>query len=289
MCKPDSIGSRPAGQDRSLFLFSVKSFDSHGGVPSAKAQIFTGAILILALVAIEQSLRIFFTSIKVRRRGRILWTRTVYGQHIWDLLLFDTQSFSLTHCKLFFNFQDFDPILDNETNRNILARHVGVDAFSAMVVAYLGYRGRHVYQNLLDAITGKNPKAMPVAYEERMFTYHPEGQRVLLFFTAYQIKNLADTIVWNDGILFIIHHVLALGAAVSNSLSSLSRMKVHSQNQCRSRFGSNSLLWKKWGGLNGHSQFYSMFYMGVSEISTGGKWRLTEDCPTPSLTAIREC
>ena len=28
---------------------------------------------------------------------------------------------------------------------------------------------------------------------------------------------------------------------------------------------------KKWGGLNGHAQFYGLFYMGVSEISTGGK------------------
>ncbi len=130
---------------------------------------------------------------------------------------FDLIPYSFAH--LFYaaiHSQDVHPILDNETSRNILARHVGVDAFSAFVVSYFGYKARHVYQNLLDAITGKNPKAMPIAYEERLFTYHPEGQRVLLFFTAYQIKNLADTILWNDGILFIVHHILALAAAVSN-------------------------------------------------------------------------
>lgn len=67
MCKPDSIGTKAAtGGDRSLFLFSLKQFDSHNGVPSATAQIVTGAILILALIAIEQSLRVFFTAIKVR-------------------------------------------------------------------------------------------------------------------------------------------------------------------------------------------------------------------------------
>ena len=110
---------------------------------------------------------------------------------------------------------------------------MGVDALSAVVVSYFGYKARYVYQNLLDAITGKDPKAMPVAYEGRMFTYIPEGQRVLLFFTAYQIKNLADTIVWNDGILFIIHHILALASAVSNFYRWLQLMELKYDGQYR--------------------------------------------------------
>lgn len=94
MCKPDSIGTKAAaGGDRSLFLFSLKQFDSHNGVPSATAQLVTGAILILALIAIEQSLRVFFAAIKVRRMRWILRTRTVPGQHTRDLLWFDSQSF----------------------------------------------------------------------------------------------------------------------------------------------------------------------------------------------------
>jgi len=64
MCKAD-IKSIDAGQNRSLFLFSVKSFSGHNGVPSNVSQCSTGAVIILILVAAEMSLRQFFTSIQV--------------------------------------------------------------------------------------------------------------------------------------------------------------------------------------------------------------------------------
>jgi len=195
MCKAD-IKSIDAGQNRSLFLFSVKSFSGHNGVPSNVSQCSTGAVIILILVAAEMSLRQFFTSI-----------------------------------------QDYHPILQDETSRNILARHIGVDSFSCFVVAYLGWKARHVVQDLIDATIGRRKNAMPVAYEGRMFTYQPEAQRIALFFVAYQLKNTYDTIVWNDGLVFILHHVLT--------------------------------LFTTWGALQGNAHFYVLFYFGVSEISTG--------------------
>ena len=48
------------------------------------------------------------------------------------------------------------------------------------------------------------------AYENRLFGYHPAAARLILYFLAYQIKNTFDTIVWNDGVEFILHHVLCL-------------------------------------------------------------------------------
>ena len=129
------------------------------------------------------------------------------------------------------------PLLDNETNRNILARHVGVDAFSCFVVAFLGYQARHLVKDMIDATLNRKVNAMPVAYESRMFMYQPEAARITLFFFAYQIKNTYDTIVWNDGIEFIMHHVLTLFTA--------------------------------WGALvQGSAHFYVPFYFGVSEVST---------------------
>ena len=119
--------------------------------------------------------------------------------------------------------------MEDETSRNILARHIGVDAVSAYVVAFLGWAARHVVQDLIDATIGRKPNAMPVAYEGRMFTYQPESQRLTLFFVAYQIKNTYDTIVWNDGPLFVAHHVLTLFTTVSDlfDLDSVSnRMRV---------------------------------------------------------------
>lgn len=185
-----------AEQNRGLFMFSIESFSGHNGVPNAKSQFSTGAVIILILMAIEMSLRQFFASIK-----------------------------------------DFHPVLENETSRHILARHIGVDTLSCFVVAFLGWKARYVVQPLVDATIGGKKNAMPVAYEGRMFTYHPECQRLILFFVAYQIKNTYDTIVWNDGILFIVHHILTL-------LTS-------------------------WGALHGNAHFYALFYFGISEISTG--------------------
>jgi hypothetical protein len=91
-------------------------------------------------------------------------------------------------------------------------------------------------KNIAEAAMG-NKNAMPVAYEQRIFTYQPEATRLVLFFLSYQVKNTYDTIVWNDGILFILHHVLCLFTA--------------------------------YGALiPGSCHFYVPFYFGVSEAST---------------------
>jgi hypothetical protein len=65
MCKLNKIKSTGAVQNRSLFMFSVEAFSGHNGVPNAMAQCSTGAVIILILIAIEMTLRQFFTSIKV--------------------------------------------------------------------------------------------------------------------------------------------------------------------------------------------------------------------------------
>jgi TLC domain len=117
-----------------------------------------------------------------------------------------------------------------------LARHIGVDATSCFVCAYLGYIGRHIIQEVFDSIFKKKP--FPKAFEKRMLTYYPEAARLSLFFFAYQIKNSYDTVVWNDGLLFVFHHILSLTTC--------------------------------WGSLfPGTGQAYAVFYFGISEVSTG--------------------
>ena len=219
MCRPDNRGSTAAGQNRSLFLLSTKSFDGHGGVPRATAQVFTATVFILFLIAVEQMLRQYLTSIQVCSGE---WDCSLVSSHCFhDRFRFRLLSFTFfLFCFDFILFlKDFHPILGDETNRNILARHIGVDAISAFVVTYFGWKGRHVVQDLIDATIGRKKGAMPVAYEGRMFTYHPESQRVVLYFVAYQLKNTYDTIIWNDGALFIAHHILALCTTVSYFIS----------------------------------------------------------------------
>lgn len=125
---------------------------------------------------------------------------------------------------------DYHPVMESERHRHILARHVAVDGFSCAVVAYIGYINRHTLKPLM---TLKRDDK----FHERIFRYHPAGHQVLLFFFAYQVKNMYDTIVWEDGIVFILHHIFAGATA--------------------------------WLGMYpGVASFYALFFMGISEIST---------------------
>lgn len=127
---------------------------------------------------------------------------------------------------------EYHPLLEIELNRQILARHLFVDAFSCFVLFGMGFAGRKY--GLSPLLQGNMPKA---GYEQRLLTYSPDGFRISLFFFWYQIKNLYDTIVWNDGPEFIFHHVLSLATA--------------------------------YGAMNpGFGHFYTLFFFGLSELST---------------------
>lgn len=145
-----------------LVMTNLKSYESPTGKPPRKASAFvTGLLFLIFLILSEQSLRV-----------------------------------------LFFNLQHLHPILENETNRFILARHVGVDFLSCFIVAALGWNSREIAHDLVRATVGGSSKSAamtPAGMEQRMFTYHPASFRIALFFWVFQLKNLYDTIVWNDG------------------------------------------------------------------------------------------
>lgn len=128
--------------------------------------------------------------------------------------------------------------MEDPVNCGILARHVGVDALSCFFVAFLGWKASHINQDMMDFVFRGKKTLLAENFDKRVFKYHPEAMRITLFFFAYQIKNMYDTIIWNDGPEFIAHHLLTLATA--------------------------------WGGLNPPTcHYYVMFYFGVSEISTG--------------------
>lgn len=147
-----------------------------------------------------------------------------------------------------------DPILEIEMNRHIIARHMAVDFFSLVVCATVAIVNRDVCTEIIthfyatftkngNTTKNNNTKKLSVllmtkeTYEERIFAYHPAAQRLTLFFFTYQVKNMYDTIYWNDGIEFVLHHILAGAAA--------------------------------WGGMYpGCCHFYALFFFGFSEIST---------------------
>ena len=133
-------------------------------------------------------------------------------------------------------------LLENETNRQILARHVGVDALACLVVFAMGWTSRHLHFGLFESIFSKandlKRNSMPkAAYPARLFTYQPSGFRVALLFFVYQIKNLYDSFAWNDGPEYIFHHIFSLITA--------------------------------WGCMfPGMGHYYSIFFFGMCELST---------------------
>jgi hypothetical protein len=87
-------------------------------------------------------------------------------------------------------------------------------------------------------VSSKNTKsASNSTYVQRLNTYMPNGFRLSLFFFSYQIKNLYDTIVWNDGPIYIFHHIFSLITAYGAMIMTC-----------------------------GH--IYTIFFFGISEIST---------------------
>lgn len=138
---------------------------------------------------------------------------------------------------LLLHIQDYHSILEDETNRHILARHLGVDAVGCFLCAVLGWQSRHILADLAKAAMG-DPKAMsPAGHEARLFQSHPAGFRIALFFFSYQVKNLYDTIVWNDGPEFIFHHLASMTASYGAMFP-------------------------------GFAHFYGIFFLGLSEVST---------------------
>lgn len=159
------------------------------------------------------------------------------------------------------------PVLEVQHNRHILARHIAVDSFSCFIVAYLGYKNRHLLKkaNVFTLkrnddptdVTGNNRDFTDCHFHRRLYQYVPEGQQVLLFFFAYQVKNMYDTIVWNDGLLFVLHHIFAGATA--------------------------------WFGMYpGVAGIYALFFMGLSEISTCILCLLANFDPDLGVTGLDE-
>lgn len=204
MCKTTSEIKRsyPHPQRKHSLLLTSESFhctDEKGEKgplpPSRTSTLLTVAFLVLALILSEQLVRFIFNSS---------------------------------------SFINLHPIMENENNRHILSRHIAVDGLACSVVAFLGYRNRHLLNSHnLTALNRQNSEG----FHARMHGYTPAGHQVLVFFFAYQCKNMHDTIRWNDGIIFVLHHILAGATA--------------------------------WGGMYpGVASVYALFFMGISEVST---------------------
>jgi hypothetical protein len=134
-------------------------------------------------------------------------------------------------------------LLAIETNRQIIARHVGVDALACVIVFWLGWKSKHLHAELFqtrESATSNKKDASPslaATYASRLFTYQPSGFRIALLFFVYQVKNLYDSYVWKDGYEYLFHHIFSLITA--------------------------------WGCMfPGMGHYYAIFFFGMCELST---------------------
>ncbi|KAL9189198.1 hypothetical protein ACHAXT_011688 [Thalassiosira profunda] len=136
-------------------------------------------------------------------------------------------------------YTHLDPILEVELNRHIIARHVVVDFLSLVCCAYVAVTNRDSCSEIIEHFKawGKSDSMGDDQMEERVFRYRPGAQRLLTLFFVYQVKNMYDTIYYDEGIVFVLHHIFAGAAA--------------------------------WGGMfPGCCHFHALFYFRLSEIST---------------------
>lgn len=118
-------------------------------------------------------------------------------------------------CKFIGRYAHLDPVLQDERNLQIISRHLGVDFLSLIVCGYIAVTNRHACREIIQhALSfGKSDSMHDDGFEERVFAYHPGAQRLMTLFFVYQVKNMYDTIYWNDGLVFVFHHLFAGAAA----------------------------------------------------------------------------
>lgn len=133
--------------------------------------------------------------------------------------------------------KDWDPIFEDERHRHVLARNLGVNFSACFSIALLGYQSRHLLGQVFTLKRAESNMNDSESIHGRIYDYVPQGHRVLVFFTAYQVKNLYDSYVFEDGAIFLAHHVFAGLTA--------------------------------WAGMYpGVAGLYGIFFMGLSEVSS---------------------
>jgi hypothetical protein len=223
MCKADSAApTQSSSATKPLrLLLSVKSYEEgrrNGGPgPDAASAILTGLVFVLFLVGAEQICLLLLT-----------------------------------------NHQDMHELLEDELHRRILARHIGVDTLACVICATLGYLDMHTYSDVWKYYVNGDKRAFVRAnYLNRVLSFNPAGFRLCLFFTAYQIKNLYDTIIFDDGAVFIFHHVFSAITAYGCMVPKI-------------------------------SNYYPFFFVGLSEISTAVLCLLANFDPAHGVIGLGE-
>lgn len=142
-------------------------------------------------------------------------------------------------------------ILNDASARSVLARSVMNTCFLG-TCAWRGYSMWYLFArsstdnpspaSLFAALSSRDEAAgfihgfVPSTPHRRLYAHYPHFQRLAAIMAAFQVKNLADTLIYNDGAVFFVHHIITVTTAVL--------------------------------ALHPFAHFHGTFFFGISEIST---------------------
>lgn len=168
--------------------------------------------------------------------------------HLTPYILFEVARCCLVHFGASLFLRRWWP---DKAARSILARSV----MNVVFLGSFGWAGLRIWDkwdvwhvdlaDLADALGAAEPRGVrasgarafvPATPELRLYAHVPEFQKLAASMAAFQLKNLVDTVVYKDGALFFVHHLITIVAAVA--------------------------------ALHPFAHFHGTFFMGVSETST---------------------
>ena len=92
-------------------------------------------------------------------------------------------------------------------HRTILARHT-MDLTSMVIFCYMGFEGLEqlggTFTSVHSLILGSGDIAKFGA--ERSYIFSSAAQRLCVWQIAYEAKNFCDSVIHNDGVIFLVHH-----------------------------------------------------------------------------------
>jgi len=100
----------------------------------------------------------------------------------------------------------YHPILEDETNCEVLARNLGMCTMCTATMTILGYKHRATYSELTAKFFGSKDAMKPAGFERRLQKYHPGGQQCALLFCAYQCKNTYECFQHIEEPINLLHH-----------------------------------------------------------------------------------
>ena len=92
--------------------------------------------------------------------------------------------------------------------RTIFGRHT-MDTVSMLTMSYMGYESLNNFGGFSSFSSLVMPNGTVAAIgPERAYAFSAAAQRLCAFQVAYEAKNFCDSVIHNDGVVFLVHHTV---------------------------------------------------------------------------------